>query len=65
MSQHNPSHHKHEHEHMPSQKRPIHHNWWFWVAVLLMLGAMGMYVASQDESLGPGGQVQPGMPAAP
>jgi hypothetical protein len=63
MSQHNPSHHKHEHA--PSKSPPIHHKWWFWAAVLLMLAAMGMYVASQDESLGPGGQVQPAVPAAP
>jgi hypothetical protein len=45
------------------KKRGIHRDWRFWVAVLLMLGAMGVYVATMDESVGPGGQVEQSMPA--
>ena len=67
--------HEHNHEHRghhnhqthPRQKRPIHHDWKFWVsvaAVILMLAAMGMYVTSDDESLQPGGGEGPAMPAA-
>jgi hypothetical protein len=62
--------HEHEHGHHNHQthpKRPIHHDWRFWVsltAVILMLAAMFMYVTSDDESLQPGGKVGPPVPAA-
>ena len=42
----------------------IHRDWRLWAAVLLMLGAMGIYVATMDESLEPGGEVQTEVPAA-
>src|SRR5262245_32533185 len=42
--EHNHDHHGHHHNHqtLPHQARPIHHKWWFWAAVILMLGAMFM-----------------------
>ncbi len=63
--EHHHSEHKH-HEHQPPRKRPIHHDWRFWVfsvAVVLMLVAMVFYVMTDDESLAPGGEAQP-VPAA-
>ncbi|HVT29037.1 MAG TPA: hypothetical protein VHE81_13565 [Lacipirellulaceae bacterium] len=51
---HEHTHSEHEHHgHQPTRKRPIHHKWWFWAAIVLMLGAMVIYVMSQDEALGP------------
>ena len=65
---HEPTHdqhgHHHNHQTHPHQSRPIHHKWWFWVAVILMLGSMFAYVMSDDESLQPGGGEGPPMPAA-
>jgi hypothetical protein len=58
--------HGHEHGHQHARKnRPIHHNWWFWVAVIAMLGAMLAYVASDDERFDPGNDKHNPMPAAP
>jgi hypothetical protein len=65
---HDHSHSQHEHGHhgnQPPRNRPIHHKWWFWAAVILMLGAMVVYVASLDEAVGPGGKGQPVPAAAP
>jgi hypothetical protein len=63
MSHHEHSHgHKHHHEHDVT-KNGIHRQWWFWVAVVAMLAAMVMYVVSDDEALGPGGEVNQQMPA--
>ena len=46
-------HDHHGHAHGPS--KPIHNGWWFFAAVVLMLGAMLVYVMSDDEAIGPGG----------
>jgi len=59
---HHESHHGH-HNHQTHPRRGLHRKWQFWVAVLLMLAAMGAYVASMDESLQPGGGEGPPMPA--
>jgi hypothetical protein len=62
--EHNHGHHNHQ---THPKRRPIHHDWRFWVslsAVILMLAAMFMYVASDDESLRPGGKEGPPVPAA-
>ncbi len=60
--QHQHSEHDHHGEHRPPKK--IHHQWWFWVAIVLMLGSMLMYVATLDEALGPGPQHGNEVPAA-
>ena len=58
--------HKHSHhEHNgnePPRKRPLHHKWWFWAAIVLMLGAMVAYVMTNYEAVPPGGKGQE-MPA--
>jgi hypothetical protein len=68
MSQH--QHHSHDkqarHQRSAGQtgsRKGVHRDWRFWVAVLLMLAAMGAYVATMDEALVPGGQVGAEMPA--
>jgi hypothetical protein len=62
---HEHSHSGHDHHnHQSHKKRPIHHQPWLWIAVLLMLGAMAWYVMSDDESLAPGLKPGPQMPAA-
>jgi hypothetical protein len=61
---HQHSHSDHERGHNePGRKRPIHHSWLFWVAVLVMLTAMVVYVLTKNESIGPGSNGQP-VPAA-
>ena len=60
---HDESHHGH-HNHQTHPKRAIHRTWQFWLAVLLMLVAMGVYVFSDVESVRPGGGEGPPMPAA-
>jgi hypothetical protein len=68
MSQHD-KHSRHErgkHDHTASHsssRKPIHRDWRLWVAVALMLGAMGIYVATMDEALVPGGQIGAEVPA--
>ena len=41
----------------------IHHDWRFWVAIVLMLLAMVGYVLSLDESVRPGEGERPEVPA--
>ena len=63
--------HHHGHEHHSGEpgwraaegakRRGLHKDWRAWLVVLLMLGAMAIYVLSDDESLRPGG----GAPTAP
>ncbi len=59
--------HKHSghdgHGHNRGPSSPIHNGWWFFAAVVLMLGAMLIYVMSDDEAIGPGGTGEP-VPAA-
>lgn len=60
----------HEHPGKPhhaldsASKKSLHKDWRIWAIVILMLGAMGIYVASNDESVAPG--IAPGqqIPAA-
>jgi hypothetical protein len=58
-------HSKHVHH---SEKKPpwkgLHQDWRVWVAVGLMLAAMGMYVLSLDDSVQPGSAAGDGPPAA-
>jgi hypothetical protein len=58
---HSASAHEHHHNATP-KKRPIHHDWRLWVAVLLMLTAIGVYVM-RDGFVAPGGHQQQ-VPAA-
>jgi hypothetical protein len=61
------SHHHSDHPHdahHPPRKPSFHRDWRFWVAVLLMLGAMAAYVATMDEAIRPGGKAGQPVPAA-
>ena len=42
----------------PYWKR-VHHDWRFWIAVILMLVAMGVYICTGDLAFGPTGPQQP------
>ena len=46
---------------IPYWKR-AHHDWKFWVAILLMLAAMVIYVKTDDLSVRPKNQVQQRVP---
>jgi hypothetical protein len=46
---------------IPYWKR-AHHDWKFWVALLLMLAAMFIYVKSNDLSVRPNNQIQQKVP---
>ena len=46
---------------IPYWKR-AHHDWKFWVAILLMLAAMVIYVKTNDLSVRPNNQVQQRVP---
>jgi len=59
-----PKHDGHKHSTANGPKRPIHHDWRLWVAVVLMLAAMGAYVATMDEAIVPGEPVGEEVPAA-
>jgi hypothetical protein len=63
MSRHNEQSHgkDHHHEHQAPRKG-IHRDWRFWAAIV-MLVAMGIYVATMDEAIGPGGEVNQEVPA--
>lgn len=66
MTQHDQKHKHHGHKqqhHAPAKRKGLHKNWITWVGIALMLGAMLMYVLSDDESLQPGGEAGPSMPA--
>jgi hypothetical protein len=56
MAQHDHPHGKdHQHHEHQSAKRGIHRSPIFWIAVILMLVGMAIYVTSMDEAIGPGG----------
>jgi len=57
-------HHEHHPSHKTHKKRPIHHDWRLWVAVIAALVGMAIYVMSDNEMFGPAGRGAP-MPAAP
>ena len=48
-------------ERIPYWKR-AHHDWKFWIAILLMLAAMVMYVKTNDLSMQPHNQMQQRVP---
>lgn len=61
--QHEHQHGGKHHGHATHKRRPIHHDWRLWTAVILMLAAMSAYVLSLDEALGPRGEKEPAAPA--
>ena len=69
MTDHSKEQHGRQHEHHQkmehARKRPIHHKWGFWVAVLLMLLGIGVYVSTMDFEWLPGNQGRQPVPAAP
>ena len=48
-------------ERIPYWKR-AHHDWKFWIAILLMLAAMVMYVKTNDLSVRPHNKIQQRVP---
>jgi hypothetical protein len=58
---HGNNHHAAEHD-PAKEKKLIHHDWRFWIAIVLMALAMGSYVLSFDESLRPGEVDEPVVP---
>jgi hypothetical protein len=65
MTQHDHQHHDHGHHdhHQGHKRKGLHRDWRTWVAVVLMLGAMAIYLLSMDESIQPAGTPGFGMPA--
>ncbi|MFO0790163.1 MAG: hypothetical protein U0805_11980 [Pirellulales bacterium] len=61
---HESSHHEH-HGHNATPKRGLHRDWRLWAIVILMLAAIGIYVATNDEAIAPGVKPAPPVPAAP
>ncbi|MGB9294373.1 MAG: hypothetical protein WCB64_13770 [Desulfobaccales bacterium] len=61
--------HKHAHEeedknsHHKIDLSGLHKDWRTWLVIALMLGAIGTYVLTLDDSIHPGGAVQSGGPA--
>jgi hypothetical protein len=58
---------KHDHgHHQGPSRRKLHHDWRLWLVVGLMLAAMLIYVASDNERFGPRrgpGKTAPPVPA--
>ena len=48
-----------------SPKKPLHRSLLTWLALLLMLIAMAVYLGSMDESVQPPEPAQPPVPAGP
>jgi hypothetical protein len=63
MAQHEHSRGKEHHHPHGETTSAIHRKWWFWAVVALMLAAMLMYVATDDEAIGPGGEINQQVPA--
>ena len=65
MTEHH-EHHREQHQEHHAPRRKIHHRPAFWLAVILMLAAMWMYLASMFESFQPDQpKPQAQVPAAP
>jgi hypothetical protein len=69
MTDHSRERHSPQHEHHReverARKRPVHHNPFFWLVVLLMLVAMGVYVFTMDDEMLPGNPGNQPVPALP
>jgi hypothetical protein len=72
MSKNHENHDQHEGQKMEVKRhdtgapywRRAHHDWRFWAALLLMLVAISVYVATDNLSLRPRGQTEPPSGAA-
>lgn len=65
MTHHEHEHHGHQDHHHAPKKKGLHKDWRAWLVVILMLAAIGMYLASGDEAFQPGDpDPQARMPAA-
>jgi len=51
-------------QHNHPAKRGIHRDWRLWAVVIVMLAAMGIYLATMDEAVAPGVKSGPEVPAA-
>ena len=60
---HHRDHHANPQEGERAGWKQAHKDWRLWVVVAMMLAAILMYVLSMDESLRPGGKLQPTVPA--
>lgn len=59
------SNHTHEGMGHPHAKKPIHHDWKYWTAAVLVLAAILVYILSLDEAIKPGAdKLQQKVPAA-
>ena len=58
------AHDHHDHHHGNHSKKGLHKDWRAWLVVLLMLGAMAIYIFSDDEAIQPGGKLNERVPAA-
>jgi hypothetical protein len=56
------THNKDRHHEHQVTKKGVHRDWRFWALILMLVG-MGIYVATMDESVGPGEPVQQEVPA--
>jgi hypothetical protein len=58
-------HHEGHHEREHARASGFHKDWRTWVAVIVMLGAMGMYLSTLDDSVAAVGEVPAYSPATP
>ena len=60
-------HHRDHHANPPEEQRAgwrqVHKDWRLWFVVAIMLAAILTYVMTMDESVTPGGKLQPTVPA--
>jgi len=62
---HHSGHHRSSHHHEEKPARQYHKDWRVWVAIVVILVAMGVYVLTNGEVLRPSTPPEPSVPAAP
>jgi hypothetical protein len=65
MNEHQHGHHHSGHHHEEKPARQYHKDWRVWVAIVVILVAMGVYVLTNGEVLRPAPPPQQSAPAAP
>jgi hypothetical protein len=58
-------HHHSGHHHDDKPRRQYHKDWRVWIAVVVLLAALGTYVLTNGEVLRPAPAPQPSAPGAP